>query len=491
MKKLYTDLRPMLAGLRTAADVVGSTLGPDGRNVFIDDPMDKKITNDGARIAYFTELEDKLENAGAWVVKNACAKTNDNVGDGTTTTAVLLKSILDEGLKRPESPAIVRVSLGDAVKEAVKMLKEKANPVTLKDVKDVALVAGENEELAEIIHEIYQKLGEKTFISLENSKTYSTYYEIVEGLEVRAGYLSPYFINNQKKQTAEYEEMPVFVTDKKMTNVNHLGAVMQKLREADISQCAFFVGEIDDRVLATLAGWKFAGIFNGLVVKVFKDEMADIAGATGATVIGDGSGISFEKVKLEHLGKAKRLTADRNSTLIIANSALAKIRATELQAEAENEDNSVLKGLLEERAARLNGQVAILYIGANNDLARAYLRDKAEDAVKAVPAALAEGLVEGAGHAWLEVAKELPNDTIGQQILKRALRAPYKKILENKGIEEETEKVSIQDPVKVERVALENAAEAAGIMITTKYAIIDVQERAGRLTAGADYNPLQ
>ncbi len=483
MKQLSNDIPKIYEGLKKAADAVGSTIGPEGRNVFISDPFEPKITNDGARIADSINLKDSLENVGAFLVKNCAAKTNDDVGDGTTTTVVLLQAILEECVKRKENPSVIRASLNDAVKKAVSLLKEKAMPITEKDVKEVALISGEYEDLAQIIYEIVNKLGRDAHISIADSQTYETTYEIVEGYEAKTGFVSPWFITDSKTHKAEYEDIPILVSAKKINNVQNIAPLTGKLAQSGIAQCAFFVSDIDERVLAVLVANKIQGKFNSVVVRANKEELQDIAGATGAVIIGEESGVDFINLSEKHLGKADKLTVDSHTTVIIANPLNAQARASELEADAEEEPNQFLKQRLEERAARLRGKIGIIRVGTNNDLSRSHKKDKAEDAIKAVPAALAEGLVKGAGRAWWEVSEELKGDTVGEQILKNALKRPYEKIRENKGISvsvlDDADINDIHDPAKVERVALENAVEAASIFITTSYALTE-EEKEGK-----------
>lgn len=475
MKKLSSDISKIYEGLAKAANAVGSTIGPDGRNVFIGDPFSPKMTNDGARIADAISIEDPVENVGAFLVKNCAAKTNDDVGDGTTTTVVLLQAILEECRKRPENPSVIRRSLNEAVKEATKLLKKKAVPITKKDVKEVALISGEYEDLAQIIHDIINKLGGDAHISVEDSQTYETSYEIVEGYEAKVGFVSPWFSTNSKTQKAEYDDIPIFVSSKKIGNVQNIAPLTGELTKMGIHHCAFFVPEIDEKVLAVLIANKIQGKFDSVVVRANKEELEDIAGATGAVPLGEESGVDFTNLKTAHLGKAHKLTVDAHTTVIIADSINAIIRASELDVKAEEEPNQFLKQRIKERAARLRGKIGIIKIGAKNDLSREHKKDKAEDAIKAVPAALEGGLVEGAGKAWVRVADELKGKSIGEQILKKALKRPYEKILENSGGLPEDEAV-VRDPAKVECVALENAVEAASIFITTSYAIIEEEK---------------
>lgn len=476
MRELHSDLAGMMEGLNRAADAVASTIGPNGRNVFVDDPYSPKITNDGARIANSIHMTDPLADKGAFLVNNCAAKTNDDVGDGTTTTVVLLQAIVklaNAYIKEKNiSPSVVRTSLLEATKKAVELLKAKSKKATIKDVKQVALISGEYPDLAEIIEKIVNELGPDALITVEDSKTYETSYEVIEGYEAKAGFLSPWFINDNKAHKAVFEDVPVFVSAKRIATVQNLQNVISAVTSAGGNSVAIFTEDIDEKVLGVLVGLKLKGQLDVVVVKAIPDELEDIAGATGAVAVGASSGVDFAQVGVKHLGKANKLIVSNHSTLIIGDPENAKIQANNLEVDAEHEPNQFLKEKYKVRAARLRGKIAVLRVGANSDLAREHKKDKAEDAVKAVPAALAEGLVPGAGVAWAQVAKEL-GDSVGENILAGALQAPYLKILENAGRTPDNPFTGVLDPTKVERVALENAAEAAGIFITTSHAVID------------------
>ncbi len=467
MKILKTNTEAFWKGFDETARVVASTLGPHGRNVYIHETFQPRIINDGVRVANSINFEDPVENAGAYIVKNASAKTNDDVGDGTTTTAVLLRAIVNEARKRTESPAVIKKSLEEATKKAVELLKKQAVPMKDEDIHRVALLSSEHEDVAQAIEDIYKELGNGAVISIEDSKSEVTNYEVSDGWEGRAGFLSPWFINDMQTGKAVFEEIPVIVIKKKLATIQNLQPFLQYRQESGLDKCAFFVDEIDDSILAFLVKNKVNGLLNSVVVRANMEQLDDIVAVTGSTPISDASGVSFEKFDpVKHMGKAHKLVVDAHTTLIQGDGKGARNRALELELDATNEPNGYRKDKLEERAARLRGKIAILKVGGFTDLEREYKKLKAEDAVKCLPAAFDEGLVDGAGKTWYEIAAKLKGDTVGEQILSKALLLPTAQLMENSG-EDNISSEGIIDPCKVERVSLENASSAAGIAITT------------------------
>lgn len=487
----------MLRGFDQVADAVAGTLGPKGGNVYIGDAMLPEITNDGVTIATKITLNDLTEELGAYIVKNTSAQTNDDAGDGTTTTAVLLQATVHECLKHSENPMEIRASLKEACEKVLKTLAKKSKKISQKDVETVALVSSENKELAKLISEIVHKLGEKAVINVEDSKTFGTDYEIVDGYEIPIGFMSPHFINDKKTNKAVYEDVPVLVSEKKISNVQEIAPIFEQFANEKINSCVIVCEDIDDSMLGLLVINKNMGRFSPLVIRATGSNLTDIEGATGATAISDKNGITFQTFKTEHLGKAKKVICDANKTLFLGSGVAAQIYAKKLDKDAENESNMYQKQKIKERAARLRGGVAVLRIGAPTDLERVYLRRKAEDAVKATQAALEEGIVEGGGMALWRIAKEMQENTIGNTILKRALTAPLRKIIENagkeyadiiqnmphdKGYDAKNDTYvymlaeGIIDPTKVERVALENAVSSASTFITAFCAIVDYQK---------------
>lgn len=482
----------MLKGLDTVAEAVGGTLGPKGLNVIIERPYQPIITNDGATVAVSVELEDKFENLGAGIVRNVASQTNDDAGDGTTTTAVLLQAIVHECLKRPENPMAIRESLIKASEEAINLLKAKSRDVKPEDLEAVAYISSENQELAKMITDLLKKLGDKAIINIEDSKTFSSGIETTPGYDAPVGFLSAYFVNDPKVGKANFDDVHVLVSEKKLGSLTDLKPIAQIFDKQKIATCVFVVDDIDESILGVLVKNSLQGIFKSVVIKAHGEVLEDIAAATGANIISDKHGITWQNVKLNDLGTAKKVSVSAQKSLFLGTGVNGMVRATELEAQAENEDNEYRKKKLKDRASKLRGGVGVIRIGAATDYERDYLKLKAEDAVRAVQAALEEGIVEGGGMALWRVANELPSETIGEQILKRALTSPLKRIIENAGRDysEITKEFKayegydakqnrilplvqhgIIDPTKVEKCALQNAVSAASTFITTFAAI--------------------
>lgn len=491
------SMETLLKGLNLAADTVSCTIGPKGKNVYsYEPPFNTRITNDGATIASKVILEDPLEDAGAYTVRNVASQQNDDAGDGTTTVIVFFQSLIQECLKRPENVMEIEESLKAAGNKVLKILSKKSVKIRKEDLEKVALISAENPQLAKIIAEIIKKLGEKAVISVEDSKTFATEYEIVSGYEASNGFMSPGFSDKTGKAT--FEDVPVLVCQKKIATFLDLNPIVEKVKADGSNQLAIFCEDIDDSILGALVAYKRLGAFNSVVIRATGDGLEDIEGATGATIISDRTGVNFQNIGLEHLGKAKKLVADSSKTLIIGTGMKAKVRAAEIEKKAEIESNRYLAELMKIRAAKLRGGVGILKVGASTDFEREYLKLKAEDAVKATQAALEEGVVEGGGMAFWRIAKDLKPKTIGEEIIKKCLTAPLRKIIENAG-KDYTEiivnmpegqgynakdnkyvdmiKSGIVDPAKVERCALENAVSAAGKFITTACVVGDIPEK--------------
>lgn len=494
----FDSLGKMLKGMDKAADAISGTMGPRGRNVYIMDGLSPKIINDGVSIAQKVLLEDPEEDAGAYVIRNVTAQTLDDVGDGTTTTAVLTQVLIHECLKRPENAMEVKQSLKEAGDKVLKILAKKSVKLKKEDIEKVALISSEDKQIAKLITEIINKLGDKAVVNVEDSKTFATEYEIVDGYEAHVGFMSPHFITDKKSAKAIYNDIPVLVSDKKISNLQDIAPIFEMFKKEGISSCVIVCSDIDDSILGILVQNKLMGTFNSLVIRATDWLLADIEGATGAKAISSSTGVNFQNFKKEHLGFAKKVVSNANTTLFTTDGVAAKRYATILNMQAENDPNQFSQKKVREREAKMRGGVAVLRIGASTDFERDYLRLKAEDSVKAVQAALAEGIVEGGGMALWRIAQELKPKTIGEQILKKTLTAPLRKIIENAGKDyteimagmnqlmgynakshcwQELMKVGIIDPTKVERCALENAVSAASVFITTFALITDIKEK--------------
>lgn len=493
----------MIKGFDTVSEAIMGTLSPKGANVYIDMPMTPEITNDGATIGQHIELADKVENMGANIVRNTSSQTNDDAGDGTTTTVVLLHSIVHECLKRPENPMDVRKSVKEAAEKVLEKLKAQSVKITKKDIERVALISAEDARLTKIITDIFSKLGDQATVTIEDSRTFDTEVEIVEGYEAHVGFMSPAFVNEPKKARCVMTDVPVFVSDKKIATIQDISHLQEQLKTRGITSLVIVCEDIEDAILGVYAQSKMMGAFNAVVIRATGDLLKDIEAATGATRVSNATGVSFQNVDItKHLGKVKKVTSDAHKTIFIPeNPALATKYANILQSFAASEHNSYIKERLERRIAQLRGSIAILKIGASTDFERVYLKRKAEDAVKAVKAALEEGIVEGGGMALWRIGQDMKPKTLGEQILKKALSAPLQTIAKNcgkdyaelikdlpegKGYDAKNDKYvsmvenGIIDPTKVERCALENAVSAATTFITAFCTISDVQEKEGK-----------
>lgn len=502
---IFNPIPKMMKGLDTAADAVCGTLGPNGRNVLIDDPTFPKTINEGGTIAYHIVLEDRVENAGANVIRNTTAQSSDDSGDGRSTTAALVQSLAHACIERPENPMEIRESLNKAGTVILKKLSKKSIKITTKDVEKVALISSEDKEVAKLIGEIVNKLGEKAVINVEDSKTFATEYEITAGYEAHVGFMSPRFITDKKTAKAIYTDIPVLCTEKKISNIADIATIWgdfafeikngQKVPHSNpITSCVIVCDDIDDAMLGVFVQNFEMKTFNALVIRATSLLLEDIAGYTGAKIISNTTGINFQNFKREHLGFAKKVISDANRTLFIGNGVSHKQYAKELEVKADGEPNMYTQENMKKRVAKLLGGIAVLRIGAPTDYEREYKKPKAEDAVRAVKGALEEGIVEGGGMILWRLAQEIKPKTIGEEILKKALVSPLQWIIKNSGKDytetilnmpqgmgynaktnkyEDLVKSGIIDPLKVERVALENAISSVGIFITTSAVIID------------------
>ncbi len=494
--ELLQPIQKLLKGIDIAADAIGGTMGPRGRNAFIDDPAFPRVTNDGKTIADSIILADPFENAGAWFVKNTAAQTADDAGDGTSTSSVLFQAIVHEALKRPENAMEVSLSLKDTLPKVIKAIKDKSQKV--KSLKEVALISSEHEELAERIAELVEKVGPKGTVMLEESSDGKTSHEFIEGYEANVGYLSPYFVTDQKHMRAEYTEVGVFVTEKKISGIGDVQRLFEQLKEKKIRQLCIVCEDIDMQMLGIFVTNKLQGLLNIVVIKATGPLLQDIAAAVGATPISDSTGVTFDNLDVsEHLGQAHKVVATEKKTVFVSDAPSAKQKARELEAFAQQNPNQFEARKARERSQKLKGGVAILRVGSPTTVDMGYLKDKAEDAILATQAALEEGVVEGGGMTLWRIAHELKGKTIGEQILSRALKSPLLKIIENTGKEvvmgadfhqpntgydAKNHKFvdliasGIIDPAKVERVAVTNALLNAAQFITIHAAIINNPE---------------
>lgn len=489
----------MIKGLDINCNAVIATLGPCGKNVWIDDVMTPKFTNDGATISRSIELKDPLENSGNKIAKNTTAQTLDDAGDGTTTTACLLKAIVHASIERPENPMMVRESLLKSVPKVVSEIKKKAIKIKKEDIKKVALVSADDEVLATQISAIINRLGEDATVTIEDSYEGHTHYEIIDGYEAGVGFMSPAFVTEKGKAKCIMNNVPVFVSEKKISAIQDIAPLFEFFKKAGITSCVIICEDIEPSVLGLLVVNKGMGAFNSVVIRATGDLLKDIEAVVGGTRVSDETGVTFQMMNEanNYLGKVKKITTDANNTLLIpVSNKSAEDRAVHLQKFADIEPNMYIKERLIKRISQLKGKIAVLRI-AGQDFEREYLKDKADDAIKASKVALQEGVVEGGGMCLWRIAQAIKPKNVGEEILRKALIAPLKQNIENAGLDYAeivggfNEKIGfdtrkniyvnliengIIDPAKVERVAVENAVASAAQFITGHASVTELYE---------------
>lgn len=528
------------AGVTKSARAVKVTLGPRGRNVVLEKSYGgPRITNDGVSIAKEISFKDKFENMGAEIVKEVANKTNDGVGDGTTTTVVLLEAMIDEGLERVTKGGNamgVRAGMEAARDAAVAELKKMARPVAGKsDVKQVASISAESEELGSIIAETVEKVGKNGVVTVEESQGMELSYEVVEGLQIDKGYVSAYMVTNPERMEAEMRDASILITDRKISSVQEILPLLEKIAQTGKKELVIIADDIEGEALTTFVLNKLRGTFSVLAVKApgygdkKKEQLADIAAVVGAEVISGDTGLTFESATLQMLGKAARVVAAKDNTVFVGGKGkkvAIEERVQQLQALVKNSTSKFDTEKLEERIAKLSGGVAVIRVGAATETEMKYLKDKIDDAVKATKASIEEGIVPGGGTALAKVAKTISeadtkkmtaDEKSGYDIVVRALEQPLRQIALNCGKDdasvivhkvqdakgfagydalademvEDMMKAGIIDPVKVTRGAVENAVSAAAILLTTEAAVADIPEpkpaAGGEMGGGMDF----
>ena len=519
------DARKAIAkGIAQAAHAVKITLGPKGRNVVIEKSYGgPRITNDGVSIAKEISFKDKFENMGAEIVKEVATKTNDTAGDGTTTSVVLLEALVDEGLEHVTKGANamgVRKGMEKARDAALVELKKMAKPVSGKtEVKQVASISAESEELGSIIAEAVEKVGSSGVVTVEESQGMELSYDIVEGLQIDKGYVSAYMVTNPERMEAEMKDAAILITDKKIGNVQEILPLLEKVAQSGKRELVIIADDVEGDALSTFIVNKLKGTFNVLAVKApgygdkKKEMLADIATVVGGQVITGDVGMTFENATLAMLGKATRVVATKDATTIVGGKgkkADIAARVVQLTAQLKLTDSKFDKEKFEERIAKLSGGVAVISVGAATETEMKYLKDKIDDAVKATKASIEEGIVPGGGTALAKISKKLAAQTTkmsadektGFDIVVRALEMPLAQIAINAGKDDSSVIVSkvqggkasagynaltdeivedmyaagIVDPAKMPRMALENAISAAAILLTTEAAIAEIPE---------------
>ena len=509
-------------GVDKLAQAVKITLGPKGSNVILDRGFGSPlITNDGVTIAKEIELEDKVENLGAEVLKQAAEKTNDIAGDGTTTAVVLAWSIITAGLKNVTAGAdalSIKRGIDKAVKVVTKELKNISQKVDNHDeIANVGSISADDKEIGNMIANIFDEVGKNGVITVEESKTLGLSKEVVKGLQFNKGYISPYMITDSEKMESILEDPYVIITDKKITIIQEILPLLDKIVQSGKKDLLIIADDLSGEALATLILNKLRGTFNVVAVKTpgfgdnKKELMEDIAIITGSKIISEEVGLKLDKTELDDLGHARRIVINKDNTTIVEGGGDAeniKNRMKQIKNQLENTDSDFDKEKLEERLAKLSGGIAVIKVGAATEVEQKEKQHRVEDAVRATKAALEEGVVPGGGIALLRSSKVLDNiqtdnedEKIGVDIVLRSLEEPIRQIAENAGrsgevVLEEAKKrqdnegfdvtkgefidmfkAGIVDPTKVTRSALENAASVASMLLTTKVVITDIPEK--------------
>ena len=518
--KFDSDARDGLKrGVDALANAVKVTLGPKGRNVIISKSFGSPtVTKDGVSVAKEVELEDELENMGAQMVKEVASKTNDLAGDGTTTATVLAQAIVKEGIKNVAAganPMDLKRGIDKAVQAIIIDLEKQAQKVgnSSEKIKQVAAISANNDNtIGDLIATAFEKVGKEGVITVEEAKGMETYVDVVEGMQFDRGYLSPYFVTDADKMIADLENPYILLFDKKISNLNEILPILEPVAQS--SRPLLIIAEdVDGQALATLVVNKLRGGLKIAAVKApgFGDRrkamLEDIAILTGGTVISEERGFSLENATLDLLGTAETITIDKdNSTIVNGNgdAEAIKARVNQIKAQIETTTSDYDKEKLQERLAKLAGGVAVLYVGAASEVEMKEKKDRVDDALHATRAAVEEGIVAGGGVALVRTKKTLEkiatdnlDETTGVQIVNKAIESPLRTIVENAGGEgsvvinkvlegnknfgydakSETYvdmlEAGIIDPKKVTRVALENAASIAAMLLTTECVIAD------------------
>src|SRR3989344_4482530 len=413
--------KAMKKGIDAVANVVKQTLGPRGRNVALEKSWGgPQITNDGGSIAKEIKLSDKFANMGAEIAKEVASKTNDKAGDGTTTSIVLFQAMVEDGMKRIAlgvNPMQVREGIEQAAKDAEKLLKDSAIKIkSLEETKQVAVISSESEELGETIANIVTKVGKDGVVTVEESQSFGIETDYVEGLEFDKGFVSAYMMTNAERLEAEVKDAPILITDKKISTIKEILPLLEKLAQSGKKDLIIIADDVDGEALTTFVLNKLRGAFNVLAVKApgygdrKKELLADIAIVVGAQVVSEDLGIKLENTELTMLGRANRIVATKDSTVIVGGKGKKSDvddRIKELRTQLKNTDSKFDKEKLEERIAKLSGGVAVIRVGAATETEMKYLKDKIEDAVNATKAAIAEGIVPGGGVAFVKVQQKL------------------------------------------------------------------------------------
>mgnify|MGYP000442240431 CR=1 FL=1 len=517
-------------GVDQLANAVKVTLGPKGRNVVIEKSFGSPtVTKDGVSVAKEIELEDKVENLGAQMVKEVASKTADVAGDGTTTATVLAQAIYNHGMKNVTagaSPMDLKRGIDKAVERIVENLKSQSTEVgdSIEKIEQVATISANNDTtVGKLIAEAMDKVKKEGVITVEESKGTDTYVDVVEGMQFDRGYLSPYFVTDSDKMITDMESPYILIYDKKISNMKELLPVLEPVAQSG-KPLLIIAEDLDGEALATLVVNKIRGSLKVAAVKApgFGDRrkamLEDIAILTGGTVISEERGYKLENADLEMLGTCEKVTIDKDNTIIVNGAGdgdAIKARVNQIKAQIDTTTSDYDKEKLQERLAKLAGGVAVLYVGAASEIEMKEKKDRVDDALAATRAAIEEGIVPGGGVALVRSAAQLEDfvgdnndETTGMAIIARAIEEPLRQIVENAGLEgsvivskikegkddfgfnAKTEKyenmlvAGIIDPTKVTRVALENAASVAGMLLTTEATITEIPKEDGGAPMG-------
>jgi chaperonin GroEL len=511
----------LLKGVNTLANAVKVTLGPKGRNVVLDRGYGAPtITKDGVTVAKEIEVEDKFENAGVELVKEVASKTNDDVGDGTTTATVLAQAIVTEGIKNVTAganPVALKRGIDKCVDAIIKELKENiAKPVEENEIGDVAAISANDKEIGAKIAGAMKEVGKDGVITVEESQSFGMEVEVVQGMRFDKGYVSPYMVTNAERMESEYSDPYILITDKKISSIHDILPLLEKIAQSGKKELVIIAEDLDGEALATLVVNKLRGTFNVLAVKApgfgdrRKEMLADIAVLTGGTVVSEDIGRKLDSAELADLGRAHKIIATKEFTTIVkgqGDESIIKERMALIRKQMEETKSDFDKEKLQERLAKLAGGVAIIKVGAATETEMKEVKHRIEDAVGATKAAVEEGVVAGGGVALIRAVKVLDNlklddeEKIAIGILRRALEEPLRMIAQNAGVDgsviveevkknsgnygynaatgvyEDMVKAGIIDPAKVTRSALQNAASIAGMFLTTEAVITDIPKK--------------
>lgn len=511
----------LMKGVTQLYDAVRITLGPKGRNVILEKKYGSPvITNDGVTIAKDIDLKDPYENMGAQLIKEVATKTNDVAGDGTTTATILAHAMITEGLRNLTAGANP-VRLKNGIMKAVALVKAELSKMTeeignsKEKVAQVATISAQNPEVGELIADVMEMVGNDGVITVEESQTMGMEKEVVEGMQFDNGFISPYFVTDPQRMEAEYENVKILITDRKISSVQDLLPILEKVAQSGKKEIVIIADDVDGEALATLVLNKLRGVFNILAVKApafgdrRKEMLKDIAALTGGRVVSEEVGMKLESAELADLGEARKVVADKEKCTIVegkGDKAEIEKRINEIKVILGKTTSDFDKEKLQERLAKLSGGVGVIKVGAATEVELKEKKHRIEDALSATRAAVEEGIIPGGGIALLLASKALEDfkgdtdEVTGVHIVKRALRAPIMQIAENAGVDgavvvdkvlNEKEgvgydadagkyvnmvKAGIIDPKMVTRSALENAASIAGIFLTMECAVSEIPE---------------